>query len=73
VDEIVRAVRSSGAPGGPQPRLPGERGDVLAAERRRDGVPVTSDEMRGLEQLAGELALTPPAPSSAGAAARQDD
>ena len=64
VDRIVHAVRSSGAPDGLQPRVPGERGDVLADERRRDGVPVTSEEMRGLERLAGELAVTPPAPST---------
>jgi (2R)-3-sulfolactate dehydrogenase (NADP+) len=73
VGRIVDAVRSSGAPGGPRPRVPGERGRVIAEERRRDGVPVTWDELHDLERLAGELLVQAPAPSTGGAAASHKD
>jgi LDH2 family malate/lactate/ureidoglycolate dehydrogenase len=73
VDRVVDAVRSSGARGGPPPRVPGERGRAIADQRRRDGVPVTWDELRALERLAGELLVPPPAPSTAGAAASHND
>lgn len=72
-DRIADAIRSSGAPDGPTPRVPGERGRAAADERRRDGVPVMADEMRGLELLARELGVPPPTPSTAGRAASQGD
>lgn len=73
VDRVVHAVRSSGVPGASRrPRVPGERGAALARERMRNGVPVSANELRGLQQLGDKLGVTP-IPSFAGKAATRSD
>jgi L-2-hydroxycarboxylate dehydrogenase (NAD+) len=58
VDTLVRDLRgSSRMPGVERISVPGERSHETRVARSRDGIPIAPALLRGLEQLAGELAI----------------
>jgi L-2-hydroxycarboxylate dehydrogenase (NAD+) len=58
VDTLVRDLRgSSRMPGVDRISLPGERSHEARVARGRDGIPIAPALLRGLDQLAGELAI----------------
>jgi LDH2 family malate/lactate/ureidoglycolate dehydrogenase len=65
VDDVARAVHLSGEPDRPAPRVPGERGDAVARQRLRTGVPVSHAQAQALERLASELGIAAPRSTSA--------
>jgi L-2-hydroxycarboxylate dehydrogenase (NAD+) len=58
VDTLVRDLRgSSRMPGVDRISVPGERSHETRVVRSRDGIPIAPALLRGLDQLAGELAM----------------
>jgi LDH2 family malate/lactate/ureidoglycolate dehydrogenase len=58
VDTLVRDFRASERmPGVGRITLPGERSEETRVARARDGIPIATALMRGLDQLAGELRM----------------
>jgi LDH2 family malate/lactate/ureidoglycolate dehydrogenase len=58
VDTLVRDLHgSSRMPGVDRIAVPGERSHATRLARSRDGIPIAPALMRGLDQLAGELAI----------------
>jgi LDH2 family malate/lactate/ureidoglycolate dehydrogenase len=61
VDELVDQMHASpAAPGVERVTVPGERGHALAAARRRDGVPLPTELVTTLKELANELGVPGP-------------
>jgi ureidoglycolate dehydrogenase (NAD+) len=61
-DALAEAIKGlPHAEGVDEIRLPGERGDRVAAARRRDGVPILGRVWRQLTEIADALAVPVPA------------
>ncbi len=62
VDQLIRDIRDSKRlPGVDAVRLPGEQSHATRAERSRLGIPLPQALATGLDQLADELGIAPPA------------
>ena len=62
VDQLIRDIRNSQRlPGVDAVRLPGEQSHATRAERSRLGIPLPQALATGLDQLADELGIAPPA------------
>ena len=60
VDQLVRDIRNSKRlPGVEAIRLPGEQSHAKRAERLKHGIPMPTALIKSLDQLAGELGITP--------------
>ena len=60
VDQLVRDIRNSKRlPGVEAIRLPGEQSHAKRAERLKHGIPMPAALIKSLDQLAGELGITP--------------
>jgi LDH2 family malate/lactate/ureidoglycolate dehydrogenase len=61
IDELIDQMHASPvAPGVERVTVPGERGNALAAARRRDGVPLPTELVATLKELANELGVPGP-------------